>query len=714
MKAPFRLITLLAIAAGLFAGCNEKEDEPEADATVEEYTVAIVLPMDDSYAPLWQHTVQMFDENLQLTLNTASLTHQKTVKFNYEWYDEDAVDLKRLAVQLSSREDLLGIIGPMVSGNVDIFAGECVMRNTLIFSPVASSAEVVRKYSSSECFFNLCETDISQCEQLLTYANEYGAKDVSLLAASSMYGQTFIDWFPFQAEELGIKVGNLYIYDDEVPGDLEEKAAQAMNGGNDCLICVPTEIDDVRRILAEKQKAEKQPWTLFSDIAFSPPVLDYEGAEGIEGTGMYSDPESGFERAYSIRFQEVSVSGQSQVYDALMLMALGQMEVLNGKSTDIVQGVRKMLQNNYGVEFLTWNGEGMSRVLEGISKNRYYNLRGASGNLNFDTENGSVVTNTLYCRWMIYNGAFLALDYRSSDGSLRSSPTLASWNWQVTKFQEFDDSQTFSYPSLKNNYALLIAASTGWNNYRHQADVLDLYQVLRSTGFDDDHIILIMEDDLADNPSNPYPGEIRREDGVKLNSNILIDYRLSELTPDDIEAILDGRKSDRLPNVIESGPQDNVLVFWSGHGRPGALLWNENEEDDCFTYERMARLLETLSENARYRKLLWLIETCYSGSVAKAAEGVPGVLCLTAANATETSKASIYNIDYGTYMTNRYSEILIGLLNSMIEEDKDLCMRDLYYYLTNYTLGSHVTCVNASAFDNLYRSGFREFVIPLK
>ena len=38
------------------------------------------------------------------------------------------------------------------------------------------------------------------------------------------------------------------------------------------------------------------------------------------------------------------------------------------------------------------------------------------------------------------------------------------------------------------------------------------------------------------------------------------------------------------------------------------------------------KILESLSENGNYRKMLWMVETCYAGSVARASEGIPGVM----------------------------------------------------------------------------------------
>ena len=75
--------------------------------------------------------------------------------------------------------------------------------------------------------------------------------------------------------------------------------------------------------------------------------------------------------------------------------------------------------------------------------------------------------------------------------------------------QDFNDSGDITYPEHKSNWALLMASSSGWSNYRHQADVLAIYQQLKESGYTDDHIVLIVEDDIARNPSNPNNGVIR-------------------------------------------------------------------------------------------------------------------------------------------------------------------------------------------------------------
>ena len=57
-------------------------------------------------------------------------------------------------------------------------------------------------------------------------------------------------------------------------------------------------------------------------------------------------------------------------------------------------------------------------------------------------------------------------------------------------------------------WALLIAGSAGWGNYRHQADVCHAVQVLRRGGIPEDRMVVMLFDDIAHNPENPRQGEI--------------------------------------------------------------------------------------------------------------------------------------------------------------------------------------------------------------
>ena len=57
-------------------------------------------------------------------------------------------------------------------------------------------------------------------------------------------------------------------------------------------------------------------------------------------------------------------------------------------------------------------------------------------------------------------------------------------------------------------WAVLVAGSKGYQNYRHQADVCHAYQTLKKGGLKDENIIVFMYDDIAFHKENPRPGII--------------------------------------------------------------------------------------------------------------------------------------------------------------------------------------------------------------
>lgn len=682
-----------------FVACSQERFEDVQPADRQQIVVAAVLPLHSEMAERWQNSINWALENIE----TAQRQMEGGVQIVVEWYDENTIALEQTLANLAIREDVAAVIGPFYSAHTQIAAEQCAKYSKPLFT-LSSSADLVRSFANEGFLWALTETDIAQCEVLLSKARMYGAQTVALLAQEDPYGQTFIDWFAFQAKELGLETAGVVTYTDDTAADGFRRCVTL---GADCMICVPSSVENLQQmVVARKDMVGFNSRLLFSDVAFNVSTLSLlgEDAEGMEGVSMSSDPASGFDVSYEVRFGRSPVPGEAHMYDALMLIAYAAYKMQVDGTTDMNAALRQLVDGRE-MNMGSWMPEDMRLVFKALARGGAPDIDGATGSLEFDRKVYTNVLHSVYANWMVYNGHFLILDYNTSDGSKRTEETLAGWNWKISQMQDFDQSQTYpDYPELHERWALLIAASEGWNNYRHQADVLEVYRLLKKEGFRDDHIVLIMADDLADNPRNPDPGVIRvSPDGENLYSDVQLDYHLSEITPADLESILLGEKCERLPHVIDATEEDNVFVFWSGHGDPGKLLWGNT---DGLTEEDMRGLLTKLSTARAYRKMLWLVETCYSGSVARASLGVPGVLFMTAADENETSKADIFSNRLNVWMSNRFT----NTFQSLIATDPDILLRDLYYGLFQNTVGSHVMVYNDSYFDNLYRCSFSEFL----
>jgi ABC-type branched-subunit amino acid transport system substrate-binding protein len=698
----------LCLLAGLaLAGCgNDKEDPTEAPSAQVTWTtkkIAVVLPMGNGLDAHWQRTLQLCADNLQKAFEGNDVG----IRLEYTWYDEQDADLALTAKRIAADNEVAAVIGGLSSTASQTLANALTASGKPFFT-LATSEELVRGYASTQTVWAMTETDITQCEVLLSRAQYYGAKSVSLIAQDDApYGKTFVDWFGFQAQELGLEVKEVCSYDEDGVADACQRACASEP---DFILCAVENTADLHTVLSTQTDYAIEygtaPRILFSDCGYGSDVLAELGsdAEGIEGVAYGADPESGFEVSYKVYFDDHLTRGESQVYDAAMLIGYAAYMQLLDNSLDFTTAMRTLVDGRdegYG----SWMAGNMRLVVEALKAGKHPDIQGASGSLDFDAKVYTNVLSTVYSNYKVYNGQYIILDYNSSDGSKRSSETLAGWNWKAQQMQDTDTpTADIVYPALQDRWALLVAASSGWNNYRHQADVLNMYQILKANGYTDDHIVLIAEDDIAYNASNPNPGVVQvRVGGDNVYADAHIDYHPSDLKPTDIQAILCGERSDRLPEVISAGAEDNVLVFWSGHGDYGQLVWLNDKEG--FSAERAKQAFTAMSQGKHYRKVLCLIETCYSGSVMKEIEGIPGILALTAASPYETSKADIYNASMGVWMSNRFT----STLQDCLAENAAISMRDLYYRLFLNTVGSHVMLYNAAHYGNLYSSTMAEF-----
>ncbi|WP_455660110.1 C13 family peptidase [Phocaeicola faecalis] len=698
-----KLIAPLLCLIGLWSCSDDESSMSYGDKQWTEKTVAVVLPMEKGLAVHWERTLGMFATNFE----RAFKNHETGIRLKFEYYDEANADMQELARSLAFNDEVYAVIGGLYSSNAAILAAELTLVGKTFFT-LATTEQLVRAYASTGYLWAMTETDITQCEVLLSKVINYGGKSVALLAKDNdNYGQTFIDWFAFQARELGLKNMGSYAY---TPDNIADVSCQAMQSGAEYVICIPSEIEEMGPMLeahkTQSLNGQSVPRMLFSDTAYGADVLKIHGdaAEGIEGVAFGADPESGFDVSYRTFFNATPTLGESQIHDAAMLIGYAAWHQQFNPELSLQKSLRAVVSGE-DLNMGSWTGEDMGLVVDALAAGKSPYVRGASGHLRFDAKVFTNVLATTYYNFKVYNGQYIILDYNTSDGGNRTDATLAGWNWKASQMQNFNNSGEFDYPVYTGNWALLVASSKEWANYRHQADVLAIYQQLKQAGYTDDRIILIAEDDIADNVSNPNKGVVQVTiGGNNVYEQVEIDYRMSELQAKDILAILSGEKSERLPIVIESTANDNVFVFWSGHGVPGALCWN----DDAYGImsDQLDETFRRMREKRSYRKLLMMVEACFSGGVMEQCRNIPGMLFVTAANGDETSKADVFNGEMKVWMSNRFTSTFI----EQITENKNIALRDLYYRLFINTVGSHVMVYNAENYGNLYSADMSEFI----
>ncbi|CAF1304290.1 unnamed protein product [Rotaria sp. Silwood1] len=207
------------------------------------------------------------------------------------------------------------------------------------------------------------------------------------------------------------------------------------------------------------------------------------------------------------------------------------------------------------------------------------------------------------------------------------------------------------------NWAVLVAGSNGWYNYRHQSDVCHAYQILHKNGIPDSNIVVMMYDDLAKNPENPTKGIIINHlNGKDVYHGVPHDYIGDDVTPQNFINVLLGKKEAMKGTgsgkVLESGPNDNVFVYFTDHGATGLIAF----PNDVLYAKDLNKTITQMYKGKMYKEMVIYIEACESGSML---EGLLpdhiNIYATTASNAEESSYACYYDEKRQTYLGDLYS-----------------------------------------------------------
>lgn len=627
-------------------------------------------------------------------------------------------------------------------------------------------------WALTESDIKLVETLISGHAALRELLDLTGNPTALFLAPDNTYGLTFNYWAPFFSLNYNVNLVYNGLYSS--PEDMVEKMGTKMTAYSNrahsfASLCV---IENAEQFYyaAKAQRSYTLNLVLpgFSELGMDPndPLLDSAwelyatyfrpyfiwsglceesvqslGEEGLrmiqghQGYTPYPDPSTGFAVGYEARFAAKPTFAESKLYDALMLAGFavnyaehqGPMPKQN-KNRRINESIIAITSPDSGDNVpggAAWNPKVMQTYLKALENGHLYHFVGASADIRFDPENYTATTRTTYLLWQILNGEIVHRSFFGGDSSHNASH-IATWEYLYSKEKALTYFNTLNggfhniqYPELTDQYAVLVQGSAGFGNYRHQADVLNMYQLLRRGGFDDNHIILVLDAALSQDERNPLKGVIRASEmgedllgGTGSLPKAVVDYDSAGLDANDIADILLGNSSDKLPTVLPRDSGQNVLLYWSGHGAnldeeaSYEFEWRDSGPGKGFSDELLRQTVSNLLQMQQARKLLIIAEPCFGEGVVQRLEGIVGVMALTGAAYNEQSWADNWSSEYQVWMSDRFSQNVVDFLT----EQPQGTYKDLYLHCAKYTLGSHVRIVNATRFGNLSDTSPQEFV----
>ena len=192
-----------------------------------------------------------------------------------------------------------------------------------------------------------------------------------------------------------------------------------------------------------------------------------------------------------------------------------------------------------------------------------------------------------------------------------------------------------------DHWAVIMAGSNTYSNYRHQADSHHAVKIMLDNGIPRDQIIHLAYDDIASSRYNPFPGQLFNKptaagvEGVNVYDQSEIDYSGKAVNKENFLNVLKGIDTGAGP-VLKSDENSKVFVYFVDHGGAG-LICTPNGSSDWIYADELDSTLQTMKDTGMFKELTFYLEACESGSMFPNLKADENIYALTASNATQSS-----------------------------------------------------------------------------
>jgi legumain len=209
-----------------------------------------------------------------------------------------------------------------------------------------------------------------------------------------------------------------------------------------------------------------------------------------------------------------------------------------------------------------------------------------------------------------------------------------------------------SGPVFAKNYFVVVRGSSGYENYRHEADAYHFVKMLLESGTPRSQIVMMTYNDIAFNVENPKKGFIENQIN---GTNVYLpdfkpDYVGSDVNPKNFLDALQG---------LPSTKQDSIWIYFTDHGGTKLIAFPDN---DLYADDLIAAL-KNMYQDGKYGKLFFYLEACESGSMFNGL--LPddiNIYAITAATPYESSWACCEDPAVGAYTGDEWS---VNFLNDL-------------------------------------------------
>jgi ABC-type branched-subunit amino acid transport system substrate-binding protein len=639
------------------------------------------------------------------TLNAAGGIGGRPVELVYkDTYGQDSLTLARYFLD---DPDIHIVIGPMMSADVYLLAPLFIQKRKLLISPTATASDITRTFGKQEYFWRTVQSDVAQLRSILDELDSRNVKRISLLYVDTPYGRTFYQWAGFFTTELGMELVDMVPFGES--SDFTHIIDRLLANQPEYVVTVAyaVEVVKIKRIVESRNTSTR---LFFTDAAEVPYVITELGeqAVGLELMTPAADPNSGYEAAFAKEFGYVPYDISAAHYDAFILAACTLARQQSRHKESLPQSF-KAVTSGAG-DKIPWNrfGEAVQLILQ----NKTPDIGGASSRLEFDAEWGVDPTQSFYSLNKVEtrNGVFDFWTVKrfssdeSADIGLLEQQSSAIFTRAGKATENVSRSSSVYQPGARKDlWAVIIATSSGWENYRHQADALAMYTMLKKNGLSDDRIILMLIDDIPFLKKNPIQGDVHHEpNGPNLRANAVIDYTGDQVTLEKLKKILLGTKSPETPSVLESGENSNLFIYIVDHGSPGGIPFASG---NLLTAVDLSIVIDEMYAQKKYRQMFVMVEVCFGEGVGLNLS-TPGVVYFTGASRTEASFGALYDKNIKQWLADDFTCSSLNIMSN-----PGTTIEELYLKTYESVKGSHVRLLNYANFGDV-KTPIGEFIKP--
>jgi len=192
--------------------------------------------------------------------------------------------------------------------------------------------------------------------------------------------------------------------------------------------------------------------------------------------------------------------------------------------------------------------------------------------------------------------------------------------------------------AASDHWAVIMAGSKTYSNYRHQADSHHAVKIMLANGIPRENIIHLAYDDIANNRENPFKGQLFNKPdvsgpGVNVYDATEIDYSGKEVNKENFFKVLLGDTSAPGP-VLKSNSESKVFIYFVDHGGRGLICTPSSFSRDWIYADDLDSTLQQMKDNGMFKELTFYLETCESGSMFPNLTESENIYAMTASNAT--------------------------------------------------------------------------------